>query len=261
MVVAYSSQAKRLAIVRRYPRVLVASRHMAAEYLRHGVLASRLQIAPYFPTGVSADPAAPTARPLSGIILMASRLTQLKGGHLLVPAVRLASDRLGMPLRIVIAGHGPEKQRLEALARRLGVDMQMVGWVGAVERTTLMRQADMLAVPSTWPEPFGIVGIEAGCVGLPSVGFAVGGIPEWLRSGISGELAPADPPTARGLAAALERALARVEHYHRLREGAWRTAQGYTAHAHIQLLDEAFVSAMDEKHGHFVTASAARERG
>lgn len=125
----------------------------------------------------------------------------------------------------------------------------MVGWVDAAELTTLMRQADVLAVPSTWPEPFGIVGIEAGCVGLPAVGFAVGGILEWLRPGISGELAPAAPPAARGLAAALERALALPEHHQRLREGAWRTARSYTAQSHLEALDDAFSGAVREKRG------------
>ena len=44
-------------------------------------------------------------------------------------------------------------------------------------------------MPSVWPEPFGLVGIEAGCVGLPAAGFGVGGIPDWLRPGETGELA------------------------------------------------------------------------
>ncbi len=246
MVAAYSLQARRLGILGRYCRILVASRHMEAEYLRQGVPPARLRVAPYFPTRVSDDPTPPAPRPTTGTILMAGRLTTLKGGHLLVPAVRLASERLGKPLRLVVAGHGPERDRLEAVARRHGVEVRMVGWVDAAELTTLMRQADVLAVPSTWPEPFGIVGIEAGCVGLPAVGFAVGGIPEWLRPGFSGELAPAAPPTARGLAAALERALALPQHHQRLREGAWRTARSYTAQSHLDALDDAFSGAVRE---------------
>ncbi len=100
-----------------------------------------------------------------------------------------------------------------------------------------MRGADLLAVPSVWPEPFGLVGLEAGCVGLPAVAFAVGGISDWLRPGVSGELAPGDPPTIAGLADAIGRALADLDHHARLRYGAWTVAQSFTQPAHLAGLE------------------------
>jgi glycosyltransferase involved in cell wall biosynthesis len=99
-----------------------------------------------------------------------------------------------------------------------------------------MRKADLLAVPSVWPEPFGLVGIEGGCVGLPAVGFAVGGIPDWLTPGVSGELAPGDKPDPRQLADALVRALADETHWNRLRVGSWETARRFTPEAHLDRL-------------------------
>jgi glycosyltransferase involved in cell wall biosynthesis len=45
-------------------------------------------------------------------------------------------------------------------------------------------------VPSRWPEPFGMVGIEAMARGRPVVGFSVGGIPDWLEHEVTGLLAP-----------------------------------------------------------------------
>jgi glycosyltransferase involved in cell wall biosynthesis len=101
-----------------------------------------------------------------------------------------------------------------------------------------MRQADLLAVPSVWPEPFGLVGIEAGCVGLPAVAFAVGGIPDWLAPGESGELAGGRPPTVAGLAEALVRALADPLHWQRLRLGAWHMAQRFTPEKHVAQVEQ-----------------------
>src|SRR5262249_13522358 len=95
-----------------------------------------------------------------------------------------------------------------------------------------MAGVDLLVVPSVWPEPFGLVGIEAGCVGLPAVGFAVGGIPDWLLPGVSGESAPGEKPDAGQLADALVRALVDDEHLQRLRVGAWETARRFTREAH-----------------------------
>jgi glycosyltransferase involved in cell wall biosynthesis len=173
---------------------------------------------------------------------MVGRLTDLKGGEFLVEAAQRASAALGGPLQIVVAGDGPARNSLEALARKMGVNAEFVGWVDSVGRTKLMRKADVLAVPSVWPEPFGLVGIEAGCVGLPAVAFAVGGIPDWLLPGKSGELAPGDPPTVTGFTTALCRALSSPDYLERLSLGAWEVAKRFTRNAHVAALENIFES-------------------
>jgi glycosyltransferase involved in cell wall biosynthesis len=99
-----------------------------------------------------------------------------------------------------------------------------------------MRQADLLAMPSLWPEPFGLLGPEAGCVGLPSVGYAHGGIPDWLVEGESGALAPS-PPTVEGLADAILRAISDADRHQVLRVGAWQMAQRFSAERHVRQLE------------------------
>src|SRR5262245_19017241 len=111
---------------------------------------------------------------------MVGRLTKAKGGEQLLRAIPLASAKLGRPLSVTIAGTGPEHERLETLGRVLAVAVTFTGWVDAAMRTALMREADLLVVPSVWPEPFGLVGLEAGSVGLPAVAYASGGILDWL---------------------------------------------------------------------------------
>jgi glycosyltransferase involved in cell wall biosynthesis len=232
----YRHQSLRKSLLPAYRAVLVASHHMRDEYLRHEVPKERVHLVPLFPPDQEPDPA-PPARPRGNRVLLVGRLTELKGGRFLLEAVAQAWAALGRPLEVVVAGDGPERPALEKLARRLGVRAEFVGWVDPNRREELMREADVLAVPSVWPEPFGLVGIEAGCVGLPSVGFAVGGIPDWLRPGESGELAPGDPPTVGGLAAALVRALSDPTHLARLGEGAWRVSQQFTRAAHLDRLE------------------------
>jgi glycosyltransferase involved in cell wall biosynthesis len=105
-----------------------------------------------------------------------------------------------------------------------------------------MKSVDILAVPSLWPEPFGVVGIEAGYCGLPSVAFATGGIPSWLRPGLSGELAPT-PPSVGGLADAIVRALRDPAHLDALRLGAWQVGGEFSCERHITGVEEALVDA------------------
>ena len=170
----------------------------------------------------------PGIRPYTGRIAIVGRLTPLKGAHYLIRAIPIAERTLGLRLTLDVLGIGPEEARLKALADELGVGAQFYGTVDTQTRDEVMRGADLLAVPSLWPEPFGLVGVEAGCVGLPAVGYAVGGIPEWLNAGQSGELAPGDPPTVEGLAEAIVRALQNPARHALLRAG--RVGSGEAVH-------------------------------
>jgi glycosyltransferase involved in cell wall biosynthesis len=235
MLRLYRLQQQRRALLRRYRAVVVISRHMREEYRRHGVDEAKLYWFPYT-AFQKPDDRPPPPRPLTGRVLMLGRLTTLKGGCLLIRAVVRAGQLLGRPLTLVVAGEGPDRRAMEALAARLGAKAEFVGWVGAERRLELMRGADVLAVPSVWPEPFGLVGPEAGAVGLPAVAFAVGGIPDWLVPEETGELATA-PLTAEGLADALVRALRDPDHRARLGEGAWRKSKELSPEAHLAHLE------------------------
>ena len=66
--------------------------------------------------------------------------------------------------------------------------------------------AKLVVVPSRWPEPFGMIGLEAMHYGRPVVAFRVGGIPDWLEHGVTGLLAPEQD--TRALAQAIDQLLA-----------------------------------------------------
>ena len=233
MIGLYLVQKRRFELLPRCAAVIVTSRYMVEEYLRHGVPRLRLHRVPLFPAGLAPDSSVPAGRAAGDRVLMIGRLYKEKGACLLVKAVAKVNALLGRPVTLVVAGTGPERSRMEALCKRLNVVAEFYGWVDPEQRTALMRGADVLAVPSVCPETFGLVGVEAGCVGLPAVAFAVGGIPDWLIPGKSGELAPGDPPTVRGLTEALHRALADRDYLRRLSAGAWETVHNFSRDQHV----------------------------
>lgn len=232
---AFRLQAKRSALLSRYKAILVASDHMRAEFARHGVAPRRLKVLA-LPVQRSETLAPSELRAWSNEILFLGRITDIKGLHYLVRAMPMASSELNRPLTLVVAGEGPYLRDVQALAAALHVDVHYAGWVNDSARATLMKRADLLAVPSIWPEPFGLVGIEAATLGLPAVAYDVGGIREWLVPGRSGEIAPATPPSPRGLADAIVRALDDPAHHGELRSGAFHQSLQFGEDRHTDVL-------------------------
>jgi glycosyltransferase involved in cell wall biosynthesis len=155
-----------------------------------------------------------------------------------LPQVR---SRLSRPLQVTFAGDGPDRSDWASRAARLGdscpgLDIRFVGWVDESRRDALFGQCDLLVVPSLWPEPFGLAGLEAGFHGVPAAAFRVGGIAEWLTDGVNGHLAPGDPPAAAGLARAIIACLADPVHHARLRRGAAELARRFTVEKHAEAL-------------------------
>jgi glycosyltransferase involved in cell wall biosynthesis len=218
--------------------VLVASNHMRKELQNNGAYPEKLEVLSLPNTQRIPGTAPPAPRTHKGRILFVGRLTDVKGTRVLIEAIRLAEAALNHPLKLEIAGEGSERADLEQFAARTGVAAEFLGFLDSKAMHDAMSDADLLGVPSLWPEPFGLVGIEAGSLGLPAVGFAVGGIEEWLIPGKSGEVAPGDPPAAQGLADAIVRAFADPDHYNLLRRGAWDVSTQFTMDRHLDRLDD-----------------------
>ncbi len=244
MLAQYRIQAARRVLLPRYGAVVSGSEHMRRELAAHGVAADRLFVAPMPPADLVPDAAPPAPRLMGDRLLFLGRLTALKGVAQLLVEIPLAERRLGRPLGLDVAGDGPDADRLREAARRRGVAAVFHGWVSPERRLELMRAADLLVVPSLWPEPFGLVGVEAACVGLPAAAYRMGGIPEWLEPGVTGELAEGEFPARGALAAAIAAALATPEHLQRLRVGAWERARTRTMAAHLDALERAFATAV-----------------
>lgn len=135
-----------------------------------------------------------------------------------------------------MVGDGPSRAAAEKLAEALGLAarVQFAGWQEDVE--PFYARASLLAVPSLWPEPFGIVGIEAMARALPVVAYRSGGIPEWLADGETGILV--EPGDVRGLAATLDEILSDPEKARRMgRAGQSRQRELFGPAQHIERLE------------------------
>jgi glycosyltransferase involved in cell wall biosynthesis len=222
-----------------YAAMVTASRHMRDEYVRNGAPADRVHAIPLFPT-ISGEPA---DAPAEFRVLFLGRMTAMKGGDVLIRAVADASDALDEDIPLTMAGDGPQRAAWERLAERLDVEATFTGWVDDARRAELFGAASVLAVPSVWPEPFGLVGLEAGVFGVPSIAFDVGGIDDWLTDGVNGWLIPGDPPSVHDLAAAVMRAARAPETVAALRPAARDVAERMSLERHVDAVERVLATA------------------
>lgn len=155
-------------------------------------------------------PASPL--PAAPRLLAVGQLVQGKGFDLAIDALAL----LPAEVTLTVVGDGPARAELEARAARAAPGrVRLLGYVDPERLGAVYDEARVVVVPSRWPEPFGMIGIEAMRRGRAVVGAAHGGIPEWLEERVGGRLfAPGD---VASLADAVAGALADRELGHRAR--------------------------------------------
>jgi glycosyltransferase involved in cell wall biosynthesis len=266
MLSLYAAETRRLKLLRRYRFVITNSEYVRREYLRLGLDPDRVRslhpfIRPDDRIEYAENPA--VRRDGSFRLLFAGRMVSMKGVDLLLDALPIASGMLGRPIDLMLAGDGPRRRSLEARASQIerhhaGLRVTFPGWIAGAALADLMSHSDLMVMPGWWPEPFGLVGLEAGLSRLPVAAFAVGGIPEWLSDGINGYLASGEPPTARGLAEAIAKCLRDPAELARLRSGALAAARSYTMAAHLRPLIEILARALGDSESQ-ISAQLRRE--
>jgi glycogen(starch) synthase len=152
--------------------------------------------------------------PRSKELIFVGRLVSDKGANLLLEAMAM----LDAKPRLTIAGDGPERGHLEKLAADLELlpRVEFVGSQTSHQLAALLRQHQILVVPSLWREPFGIVAVEGIACGCVVVGSAEGGLAEAI--GPCGLTFPNGD--ARALTGILARLLADPAERDRLRQNA-----------------------------------------
>ncbi|ARV62814.1 colanic acid biosynthesis glycosyltransferase WcaL [Nostocales cyanobacterium HT-58-2] len=123
-------------------------------------------------------------------ILFAGRIVPDKGLEWLLKTLVNIDSRI----QLDIAGEGWERPRLEKLADKLGINNRITwhGWCDSNKLNQLYEQCFAVIFPSIWPEPAGLVTLEAYAHYRPVIAAAVGGIPEYLRDRETGILVPAN---------------------------------------------------------------------
>jgi glycosyltransferase involved in cell wall biosynthesis len=240
LVARYRWGLEQRALFPRYRSIVVASRYMRDEYLRAGAAEKSVHAIPLFAPPCTPDVPLVRARPVD--VLFLGRLTALKGPDVLIEAAACAGHRLGRAVKIVMAGDGPLSGRLRELAGARGIDAAFPGWVDGEQRGRLLRDAAILAVPSRWQEPFGLVGLEAAAYGTPAVAFDTGGIRDWLQDDVNGRLVESRAG-AEGMGAALAAILERPDLHARLSAAAREVAARFSVDGYVRALTSVLAGA------------------
>jgi glycosyltransferase involved in cell wall biosynthesis len=98
--------------------------------------------------------------------------------------------RVGMPIKVAAKIDAADTEYFEANIRKLLEEplVEYIGEIGEREKSEFLGNAYALLFPIDWPEPFGLVTIEAMACGTPVIAYRMGSVPEILDEGITGYL-------------------------------------------------------------------------
>ena len=102
-------------------------------------------------------------------------------------AIRIARA-CGIPLKIAAKVDNADRAYFEAVIKPMldGPGVEMVGEINETQKPEFLSGAIALLMPIDWPEPFGLVMIEAMACGVPVIAINRGSVPEVIDDGISG---------------------------------------------------------------------------
>jgi glycosyltransferase involved in cell wall biosynthesis len=98
------------------------------------------------------------------------------------------AKRSGIPLKIAAKVDAVDRDYFESEIRKLLAppDVEYIGEIGDSEKSSFLSGAIALLAPIAWPEPFGLVLIEAMACGTPVIAFNRGSVPEIVEDGLTG---------------------------------------------------------------------------
>lgn len=132
----------------------------------------------------------PVGKGTGGYLCFVGRLSPDKG---ILESIHIARAA-GIPLRASARIQGPEEQGYfdDVIRPALGPDVEFMGQLSDAEKYELVGGAVAFLNPIQWPEPFGLVMIEALATGTPVVGTPAGAAPEIVEHGVTGYLGGID---------------------------------------------------------------------
>jgi glycosyltransferase involved in cell wall biosynthesis len=165
------------------------------------------------------------SRHSGGYLAFLGRIDPEKGPE---TAIRLAKAS-GLPLRIaakVPSGQNKYfRDRIQPLVD--GNQIQFIGEVGERDKPKFLQNALALLFPIDWPEPFGLVMIEAMACGTPIIAFKRGSVPEVIEDRVSGFVVENEAEALSAIAMLKELDRSRVREAFERRFTARRMAEDY----------------------------------
>ncbi|WP_135468956.1 glycosyltransferase family 4 protein [Crenalkalicoccus roseus] len=119
-----------------------------------------------------------------GYLAFLGRISPEKGPEAAIRIARAA----GMPLRIAAKVDNADREYYEAVVRPMleQPGIEFVGEINEGQKAEFLGGAEALLFPIQWPEPFGLVMIEAMACGTPVIAFNRGSVPEVMEDGVTG---------------------------------------------------------------------------
>jgi glycosyltransferase involved in cell wall biosynthesis len=145
-------------------------------------------------------------------------------------AIKIAKQA-GMTLRIAAKVDNEDKEYFESVIKPLLNDplVEFIGEIGYPEKGEFLGDAAALLFPINWPEPFGLVMIEALACGTPVIAYSSGSVPEVLEDGVTGFLVDNVNAAAEAVGRLSEIDRSRCRHTFEERFSAQRMAHDYLA--------------------------------
>ena len=136
------------------------------------------------PHGLPVEQFAFRARPQEGYLAFIGRISPEKRPDV---AIRIA-QRAGIPLKIAAKVDAVDRDYFEARIAPL-LDHPLIDYIGEIgddRKAEFLGNARALLFPIDWPEPFGLVMIEAMACGTPVIAWNRGSVPEVIDHGVTG---------------------------------------------------------------------------
>jgi glycosyltransferase involved in cell wall biosynthesis len=165
-------------VIARDVAIIAISHHQAA-------MAKRIPIAAVIHHGIDVE-RVPFGAGVGGYACFLGRMSPDKGPREAVLVARTA----GVPLRMAakVRERAEREYFMDQVEPLLGGDIEFLGEIGEQEKYELLADAFALLNPIQWPEPFGLVMIEALAAGTPVVVTPAGAAPEIVDDGVTGYL-------------------------------------------------------------------------
>jgi glycosyltransferase involved in cell wall biosynthesis len=134
--------------------------------------------------GLPVDLHRPTLSPRGGYLAFLGRISSEKR---LDRAIEIARA-VGFPLKIAAKVDAVDRDYFSSEIEPLlkGSDVEFIGEIDERQKTRFLGEASALLFPIDWPEPFGLVMIEAMACGTPVLAFRNGSVPEIIDEGVTG---------------------------------------------------------------------------
>ena len=225
----------------RWPVLFSAVSPTAARFLKN---AGRMAEVHVLPNGVDAGrwfrPEAP-GTPREIMLVSVMRLSVRKRAHVLIrllPEIQRQCPP-GRHLRLVIAGDGTQKPRLQRLVRRLGLQgvVEFPGILDQPAIADLLARSDIFVLPAI-QEAFGLAALEARAAGLPVIGMGRSGLRHLIRHGEEGLLAADDAELRDNILSLItdDGLRCRIARHNRMTATAWTWEASISHHLELYAL-------------------------